>query len=211
MQIAPERRLIGYARVSTDDQDLTLQRRALIAHGVAEEHIFEEHASGAKMDRPALKRALRAARGGDTLMVWKLDRLGRTLTGVIETVELMKADGVELVSLTEKLDTASAMGEAFFRISLIFAELERKLISERTKAGIAVRKAQGVKFGQPGKIVDNPKRLAVARQIVEEGVENITAREALRRLNEADKKAKPIKSIETWNRWRRLGCPGADD
>lgn len=211
MTTEPERRLIGYARVSTDDQDLTLQKRALLAYGVSEEHIFEEHASGAKMDRPALKRALRAMRDGDKIVVWKLDRLGRTLTGVIETVELMKAEGVELVSLTEMLDTTSAMGEAFFRISLIFAELERKLISERTKAGIAVRKAQGVRFGQPGKITDNPKRLAEAKRIVEEGVENITAQQALIRLNAADKKAKPIKSVETWNRWRRLGCPGADD
>lgn len=211
MSIEPERRLIGYARVSTDDQDLTLQKRALVGYGVNPEHIFEEHASGAKMDRPALKRALRSMRAGDKIVVWKLDRLGRTLTGVIETVKQMTEEGVELVSLTEKIDTTSAMGRAFFQIALVFAELERALISERTTAGIAVRKAQGVKFGQPGKITDNPLRLAVARQMVEEGVENITAREALRRLNAADKKAKPIKSVETWNRWRRIGCPGADD
>lgn len=211
MEPPPEHRLIGYARVSTDDQDLTLQRKALIGYGVQPEHIFEEHASGGTMNRLALSRALRSMRAGDKIVVWKLDRLGRTLTGVIETVKQMTEEGVELVSLTEKIDTASAMGRAFFQIALVFAELERALISERTKAGIEVAKARGAQFGQPGKITDNPKRLAVARQIVEEGLENITAAEAVRRLNAADKSARPIKSLETWRRWLRLGCPGADD
>lgn len=211
MDHAPEHRLIGYARVSTDDQDLTLQRRALVGYGVQPEHIFEEHASGGTMNRLALSRALRSMRRGDKIVVWKLDRLGRTLTGVIETVKQMTEEGVELVSLTEKIDTTSAMGRAFFQIALVFAELERALISERTKAGIEVAKARGAQFGQPGKIVDNPKRLAVARQIVEEGLEHVTAAEAVRRLNAADPKARPIKSLETWRRWLRIGCPGADD
>jgi len=143
MEIEPERRLIGYARVSTDDQDLTLQRKALVGYGVQPEHIFEEHASGGRMDRPALRRALRSMRGGDTIVVWKLDRLGRTLTGVIEAVEEMTQEGVNLVSLTEKIDTTSAMGRAFFQIALVFAELERALISERTKAALAQKRANG--------------------------------------------------------------------
>lgn len=211
MDHQPERRLIGYARVSTDDQDLTLQRQALVAYGVKPEHIFEEHASGGKMDRPALRRALRSMRDGDKIVIWKLDRLGRTLTGVLEIVEQMTREGVELVSITDSIDTKTAAGRAFFQMALVFAELERSLISERTKAGIAVRKAQGVRFGQPGKITDNPRRLAEAKRIVEEGVENVTAKEAIARLNAADPKAKPIKSVETWNRWRRIGCPGVDD
>lgn len=211
MEEEPEHRLIGYARVSTDDQDLSLQKRALIDYGIKPEHIFEEYASGGTMKRPTLHKALRSMRDGDTFVVWKLDRLGRTLTGVIETVEMIQAEKVQFVSLTEKVDTTSAMGDAFFKIALVFAELERKLISERTKAGMAVRRAAGVKFGQPPKIQSNPKRLAEARLLVEDGLENITAKEAIERLNNADPKAPKIKSPETWNRWVRLGCPGADD
>lgn len=211
MQYEPERRLIGYARVSTDDQDLSLQRAALVRYGVKPDHIYEEHASGGKMNRVQLRHALRSMRAEDTIVVWKLDRLGRTLTGVIEVVEEMTREGVNLVSLTEKIDTTSAMGRAFFQIALVFAELERALISERTKAGMAVAKERGAQFGQPSKIADNPKRLAAAREIVERGLESITAAEAVEILNRADPKAKPIKSAETWRRWVRMGCPGADD
>lgn len=211
MDHAPLNRVYGYARVSTDDQDCTLQRRALINAGCDPDWIYEEHGSGGRMDRKVLRRLMRSMRRGDTLKVWKLDRLGRTLTGVIETVEEMTAEGIELVSLTENIDTTSAMGRAFFQIALVFAELERALIAERTRAGMAVAKERGAKFGQPGKIVDNPKRLAEARKIVECGLENVTAAEAVKRLNEADPKAKPIKSAETWRRWVRMGCPGVDD
>jgi len=204
-------RVYGYARVSTDDQDLSLQRAALIKAGCDPEWIYEERGSGGRMDRRELKRLMRSMRSGDRLMVWKLDRLGRTLTGVIETVEEMTREGIELVSLTEKIDTTSAMGRAFFQIALVFAELERALISERTRAGMAVARERGAQFGQPGKIADNPKRLAAARDLVERGLENITAAEAVEILNRADPKAKPIKSLETWRRWVRMGCPGADD
>ena len=211
MEHPPLHRLYGYARVSTDDQDCTLQREALLRAGVDPEWIYEEHGSGGKMDRKVFNRLLRSMRTGDRLMVWKLDRLGRTLTGVIEAVENMTAEGIELVSLTEKIDTTSAMGRAFFQISLVFAELERGLIAERTKAGMAVAKERGAKFGQPGKITDNPLRLAVARELVERGLENVTAAEAVEKLNAADPRAAPIKSVETWRRWVRMGCPGADD
>lgn len=212
MEHEPERRLIGYARVSTDDQDLSLQREALLRYGVKPEHIYEERASGGRMNRQQLQWALKAMRPEDTIVVWKLDRLGRTLTGVIEVVEQMTREGVHLVSLTEKIDTESAMGRAFFQIALVFAELERALISERTKAGIAIRKAQGVQFGQPSIIRSNPGMMAEAKRIVEQGLEHITAQEAVDRLNAAAPKAKrKIKSLETWRRWVREGCPGVDD
>lgn len=211
MERPPLNRLYGYARVSTDDQDLTLQRDALIKAGCDPEWIYEEHGSGGRMDRKQLRNCIRSMRRGDRLMVWKLDRLGRTLTGVIETVEELTSEGIELVSLTEQIDTTSAMGRAFFQIALVFAELERALISERTKAGIAVAKERGARFGQPHKIKDNPKRMAVARGLVERGLENVTAAEAIAALNRADPNAKPITSPETWRRWVRQGCPGVDD
>lgn len=211
MSTEPDTRLIGYARVSTEDQDLSLQLAALIKYGVREDHIYREYASGGKMDRPQLERALRPLHPGDTFVVWRLDRLGRTLTGVIEVAERMAEQGVNLVSLTETIDTSSAMGRAFFHIALVFAQLERDLTRERTKAGMAVAKERGAKFGQPSKIAHNPKRLEAARLIVERGVETVTAQEALAILNAADPKAKPIKSTATWGRWLKAGCPGADD
>lgn len=211
MEEEPEKRLIGYARVSTQEQDPALQIDALTRYGVKPEHIFIEYASGGRMDRPQLQKALRSMRAEDTIVVWKLDRLGRTLTGIIEVAEQMQKEGVNLISLTDKIDTTTAMGRMFFHIIASFAQLERDLIAERTKAGMAVRKAEGAKFGQPSKIKDNPKRLAEARRIIEEGAENITAEVALARLNRADPKAKKIKSPETWRRWLRLGCPGVDE
>ena len=100
---------------------------------------------------------------------------------------------------------------ALVRVLEGLAQLERDLISERTKAGIEVAKARGTKFGPSHSILDNPKRFEEARQIVEEGLENITAEEALERLNAADPKAKKIRSLETWRRWVRAGCPGIDE
>lgn len=203
-------KMFGYARVSTDDQDLALQRKALVDYGVDPCDIIEDHASGGTMKRPGMRNLLRAMRPGDTVVVWKLDRLGRTLTGVIETAESMSRQDIQLVSLTEQIDTKSAMGRAFFQIALVFAELERALISERTKAGIAIAKARGVKFGMSS-WRDNPKMMAKARELIESGLENVTAQQAIEALSKADPKARPIRSPETWRRWVREGCPGADD
>lgn len=211
MEHPPLHRVYGYARVSTEDQDLSLQRAALIKAGCDPDFIYEEHGSGGTMERIALKRLVRSMREGDKLIVWKLDRLGRTLTGVIEFVETLRADGIELESITDKIDTSTAAGNAFFQMTLVFAQLERALISERTKAGMAVARDRGARFGQPHTIKDNPKRLAAARAIVERGLETVTAAEAVAALNAADPKAKPIKSLETWRRWVRDGCPGVDD
>lgn len=211
MEHAPLCRLYGYARVSTDEQDLTYQREQLIKAGVDPEWIYEEHGSGGRMDRKQLMRLLRSMRSGDTLMVWKLDRLGRTLTGVLEVLKQIEADGINFVSLTEKFDTSTPMGKAMLHFAMVMAQLERDLISERTKAGIVVAKERGAKFGQPSLIRDNPRRLLAARELVERGLENVTAAEAVAYLNAADQKARKIKSLETWRRWVREGCPGVDD
>lgn len=211
MDKEPDTRLIGYARVSTDDQDLSLQIAALTRYGVPDHAIYREHASGGRMDRVQLERALRPLHPGDTFVVWRLDRLGRTLPGVLDVLQKIEAQGVQFVSLTEKFDTSSSLGKAMLHMAMVFAQLERDLIAERTKAGMAVAKARGAKFGQPHKIADNPRRLAAAREIVERGVEHVTAGEALAILNAADPKATPIKSTATWGRWLKAGCPGADE
>lgn len=202
------RRTFGYARISTDDQDLTLQYNALIRYGVNPDHIVEERKSGGSMNRPGWNRVMKVIRPGDTVVVWKLDRLGRTLAGVIDTVAEMGKLNVALVSLTETIDTRSAMGRAFFQIALVFAELERALISERTKAGIAARRAQGVRFGAKHSIAENPKRIEAYRQLVAEGRDlEMTAQEITDALIAADPKAKKI-HVNTFRNWRKAGFPG---
>lgn len=207
----PHSRLIGYARVSTDDQDLALQREALVRYGVKPEFIFEEHASGGKMNRQKLQWALKSMRRGDTIVVWKLDRLGRTVSGIIEVVAQMEEEGVHFVSLTENIDTKSPFGTMVFHVCAAFAQLERDLNSERTKAGMAVARARGAVFGQPFAITKTAKRRAEAKKIIEEGAEHITAAEALARINAADKGVKPIKTPVTWGRWLKAGCPGLEE
>lgn len=203
--------LIGYARVSTDDQDLSLQRDALERYGVPPENIYEEHASGAKVERKQLNYALKACRSGDTFVVWKLDRLGRTLPNILSILERLKAEDTRLVSLSENWDTSTPGGKAMLAMAAIFAELERDLISERTKAGIEAARARGVEFGQPHSIKDNPKRLAAIRPFVESGeADTMKPVEAIGILNRADPKAKRIRSLETWRRWRREGYEGVD-
>lgn len=215
----PDGLLIGYARVSTDDQDLTLQRRALIAYGVKPEHIVEEKASGGSMKRKQLARVLEAMRERDTIVVWKLDRLGRSLTGVLEVLERIAAQGVSFVSITEKFDTSAPMGRAFLQMALVMAELERSLISERTKAGMAARKAAGARFGRAHLIRDNPKRLRAARRLDVKGElrdddgELLMSAQALTDVfNRADTDPKHrIANAETVRRWKREGFPGLSD
>lgn len=147
--------LIGYARVSTDDQTLDLQRDALSAAGC--EKLFEDKASGAKADRPGLKRALEHLRAGDTLVVWRLDRLGRSLKDLILRAESLKEQGVGLRSLQEAIDTTSSGGQLVFHLFGALAEFERTLIRERTQAGLAAARARGRKGGRR-KLLDPRKR-----------------------------------------------------
>lgn len=139
--------LVGYARVSTQVQDTELQRAALEAAGCG--RLFVEKASGAQRDRPELAAALAFMREGDTLVVWKLDRLARSLKQLIETVEALEARGIGFQSLTEKIDTASPGGRLVFHLFAALAEFERGLIRERTLAGLASARAQGRKGGRP--------------------------------------------------------------
>lgn len=194
---------------------MALQLQALIKHGVPENRIFQEHASGKSMKRAVLQRTLKVMREGDTLCVWKLDRLGRDLSGVLEMIKKLDVDGIELVSLTEAFDTKTPMGKAFMQIALVFAELERNMISERTKAGMAVKMAEGTRFGRAHTIRDNTKRITAMRKLDEAGQLRseddkmlMTARAVMEALNKADLKAKPINNPETVRRWWREGFPG---
>jgi DNA invertase Pin-like site-specific DNA recombinase len=146
--------LIGYCRVSTSDQTLDLQSDALKAAGC--EKVFkDEGVSGSKSDRPGLNEALEFARKGDTLVVWRLDRLGRSLPHLIEVVNGLADRGVEFRSLKETIDTSTAGGKLVFHVMAAMAEFERDLIRERTNAGLAAAKARGRNGGRPKALSDS--------------------------------------------------------
>jgi DNA invertase Pin-like site-specific DNA recombinase len=138
----------GYARVSTDDQSLDLQREALQAAGC--DRIFEDQGiSGADFTRPGLKKILGTLQPGDTLVVWKLDRLGRSLLDLVETINELAGRRIDFFSLTENIDTRSPGGRLMFHIMAALAEFERSLIGERTKAGMKAARAKGHRIGRP--------------------------------------------------------------
>jgi len=139
--------LVGYARVSTQDQKPALQRDALTAAGC--EKLFEETASGAQRDRPQLQAAIDYMREGDTLVVWKLDRLARSMKQLIETVEGLDARGIGFRSLTEAIDTTTPGGKLVFHIFGALAEFERSIIRERTTAGLKAARDRGKLGGRP--------------------------------------------------------------
>ena len=156
--------LIGYARVSKSDGSQTTnpQRDALLDAGVKPENIYEDQASGKKTDRPGLAACIKALRAGDTLIVWKLDRLGRSLGHLVNTVQELNERGVSLRVLTGQgaaIDTTTPAGKLVFGIFAALAEFERELISERTKAGLAAARARGKKGGRPPKITPAKLRL----------------------------------------------------
>jgi DNA invertase Pin-like site-specific DNA recombinase len=157
---------IGYARVSTGEQTLDLQLDALKAAGCGK--VFEETASGAKADRPVLAEALSYIRDGDTLVVWRLDRLGRSLGHLIETVAGLAERGIGFRSLGEQIDTTTSGGKLVFHVFGALAEFERDLVRERTHAGLAAARARGRTGGRPRALAD-PKRLALARTLYDGG------------------------------------------
>lgn len=142
-------RIVGYARVSTGDQNLALQAEALAAIGA--DPVHDDRASGAKADRPGLAAAIADLRPGDTLAVWKLDRLGRSLRQLIDTADAIRERGAHLRSLTESLDTGTAGGRVLFHVLGALAEFERESIRERVTAGMATAQRQGRHVGRPAK------------------------------------------------------------
>ena len=152
--------IIGYARVSTPDQNLESQIDALKEEGC--EKLFLEKASGAKVDRAELQRLLDHVRQGDVVVVWKLDRLGRSLKHLVELVAWLNEHGVGLRSLSDPIDTSSAQVKLVFNIFASLAEFERELIRERTQAGLAAARARGRMGGRPRGLSEEAKRKAVA-------------------------------------------------
>ena len=151
---------LGYARVSTTDQNTNLQAEALKAAGV--ERIFTEKASGGRWDRPELHRLLDQLRKGDTLVVWKLDRLSRSLTDLLTILERLDQAGVQFQSLTESIDTTTASGRAMMKMVGVFAEFEREIIRERTKAGLLQARREGRVGGRPRRLTKKQEAEAVA-------------------------------------------------
>ncbi len=158
-------RLIGYARVSTEDQDLSLQIDALTEQGIPKTAIFMDKLSGAKTERPGLTRCLQTLQSGDTLVVWRLDRLGRSMRHLIAMVEDLRNRGVGFRSLNEgAIDTTHASGELIFNIFSALAQFERRLIQERTKAGLAAARARGRNGGRP-KVDANKPKVVLAKKL----------------------------------------------
>jgi len=146
--------LVGYMRVSTDGerQVFDLQRDALLSAGVDERHLFEDRVSGSRDARAGLAKALAFLRPGDCLVVWKLDRLGRSLPHLLTTVTDLKARGIAFRSLTEQMDTTTAQGELLFHIFGALAQFERSLTQERVRAGLAAARRRGRRGGRPAAI-----------------------------------------------------------
>ena len=143
---------IGYARVSTDDQNLDLQLDGLHRAGIADDHLYSDTASGKDAERKELAACLKALREGDTLVVWRLDRLGRSLPDLVRIVGELEQKGVSFESLTEKIETGSAAGKLVFHVFAALAEFERNLIRERTQAGLAAARARGRAGGRKPKL-----------------------------------------------------------
>ena len=156
--------LVGYARVSTEDQNLELQLDALKQAGA--EKVFTDKVSSVK-NRPGLEEALAYVREGDVLVVWKLDRLGRTVKGLIDLVASLQERGVQFRSLTDGIDTSTPAGRFFFHVMAALAEMERELIRERTNAGLASARARGRKGGRKPKMSES--KLAAAKQLLDAG------------------------------------------
>lgn len=153
-------KIIGYARVSTVDQTLDLQRDALRAAGASD--IYEDKASGKNADRPELAHCLKAIREGDTLVVWRLDRLGRNAQDLIRIVNDLAHRGVKLRSLKESVDTEGPAGKLVFHMFAVLAEFERELVSERTVAGLAAARARGRKGGRPPCLTPSQRKAVLA-------------------------------------------------
>lgn len=162
---------VGYARVSTVDQSLNLQKDALLQFGC--EKVFTDKFSSVKEQRPGLTAALDYLREGDSLVVWRLDRLGRSLKQLISTIDLLKGRGIEFISLTEAIDTKTAAGKLLFNVLASLAEFERDLIIERTHAGLAAARARGRKGGRPTK--HHSSKINAALHLANDSDQSITS------------------------------------
>lgn len=171
--------MIGYARVSTEDQKLDLQKDALIRAGIEADCIYAEHVSGVKTKRPKLDECLKALREGDILVVWRLDRLGRSLPELIRILDTLQRKGIGFRSLNESIDTTTAVGRMVFHMMAAIAQFERDLISERTKAGLKAARARGHRGGRKPKM--DAKKIKMAKAML--GDPTVTMAEVAAALN----------------------------
>lgn len=160
---------IGYARVSTDDQSLNLQLDALRAAGC--QHIYTDKLSGKSRKRPGLEKAMRACANGSQLVVWRLDRLGRNFRHLVDIADELRERGVNLISLSEGIDTSSNVGEIIFRLMSVFSDFERNVIVERTNAGLASARSRGVRLGREPKMTQ--AQAVEARRLMEGGMKSV--------------------------------------
>lgn len=158
--------LIGYARVSTQDQNLELQCEALIQAGC--QRVFEDKVSGTRANSPDLVKALEMLREGDTLVVWKLDRLGHSVKQLVDLVNELRTQGIQFRSLTDSIDTSTPSGRSFFHVMASLAEMERELTVECTRTGLEVAKLLGRKGGRKPKMNDN--KIKSAKKLLASGV-----------------------------------------
>jgi len=183
-----ESRKIGYARVSTHEQNLDMQLDALRKEGVLENDLFHEKTSATSKKRPELHNALQQCRSGDIFVVWRLDRIARSLKQLLTILEELTDRGVGFISLTERVDTTTAIGRLYVQLAGAFAEFERQLIVERTKAGVKRAKERGVKFGAEQKLDEDQaeallregkpvKEVAAACQVARQTIYNHFPRE----------------------------------
>ncbi len=211
-------RMVGYMRVSTDTQDFAMQHDALIKHGVHPDRIRSDVMTGAKMDRKGLERAIKILHPGETLVVWKLDRLGRNTIGALQQIEELTNAGIHIVSLTESIDATTPMGKLMITILAGVAQWERDLIAERTKAGIAAFVERGGKMGQPHPVLDREKRLEKFNELVAVGAVRIDKETKgglpdeciVDLLNDTDTRADKLKpmSPQSYRNWKSKGFKG---
>lgn len=204
---------IGYWRVSTPEQTPEYQIDALKSAGIPDSLIYGEKLTGAKMSRPQLELVIKLARPGDCIVVWKLDRLGRSLKDVLIAIEALEESGVNVRSLTEPIDTTSPMGRLVMQILLAVAEMERELIRERTRAGMRSKKERDPSW-KPGRkhyITGYPKRVKwLKKALANDELSGMTGKQIIEALNDADKKAPQIKVPQVWFNFKRQGLPGID-
>ena len=172
---SPAGRTIGYARVSTTEQDLRMQVDALQAQGCPDELIFVDTASGAKADRPGLTKCLETLQAGDLLLVWRLDRLGRSMVHLVTLVEALQERGIGFRSICDgAIDTTTASGELVFNVFSALAQFERRLIQERTRAGLATARARGRLGGRPPLDSQDP-RVQMAKALYKDRTHEVGA------------------------------------
>jgi len=204
-----KRQRIGYVRVSTVDQNLDMQKQALIREGVHPDAIWADVMTGSKMQRPGLESAIKACWPGAQLVVWKLDRLGRSALGILDMIARLDGLGIELYAVEDKLDTKTSTGRFVINILAALAQMERDIISERTKEGMRAARARGTAFGRKHSIVDNQLRIEKFHELFSAGeLFKMTGQAVIDAMNAADPKAPAIKGPQVYFNWKKLDFKG---